>query len=462
MALRCIQYFAEQNATRFEVMKIKAKIPLLLEAIENNDMLLGMGVGEVIELATVFMNYLKIPDFLFSNITQKLERADIEKLNKRVLRRFVYGLMDRHRDMYTYDIFNKDEFDYNNKWSKDTLDVIRLLLTRLAKSKFSSNVLLSMKLASNKQIFNDIVPQESTRVQVIDQLFKNFNNILNNSHGSFRLEYIKDALLISSECDQSGVVLDKPISFFLQRISPAIIQYIKDAPKSADSLEYMYLILRTLGRLGDMKHSVNMSIKNQYISLFTNLIMPEIMGKCQSLVHEIMYDQEVKQQFNSNLFLSDFSQSELLPSIIQMTGIKLNDGEKANLRSLFERTSKRWSGELLLTNLIFVRDQGVVKDYSRSLLTRSIKIACQMFSACSTTILRKRSSFQGHFLSHRIYSRFSTDSSPQSRLFNPHGAKIRQILQNRPKSPPRNLRLHSAKTTTRISLWFSLQCWHRW
>ena len=359
MALRCIQFFAEQNATRFEVMKIKAKIPLLLEAIENNDMLLTMGVGEVIELATVFMNYLKVPDFLFSYITLKLEKTEIDKVNKRVLKQFVNSLMSRHKTTFTYDIFNTDEFDYNNKWSKDTLDVIRLLLTKLAKSKYSSNLLLSMKLVSNKRIFDDIVPQESTRVQVIDQLFKNFNAILNSSHGNFRLEYIKDALLITSECDQSSQTLEKPISVFLQRISPAIMQYIKDAPKSADSLEYIYLILRTLDRLADTKSASNPMIRQQFIGVFKLSIMPEIMAKCQSLVHEIMYDQEVKQQFNPNLFLSDFSQSELLPSVIKMSGIKLTDGEKANLRSLFERTSKRWSGELLLNNLTFVHEYEV-------------------------------------------------------------------------------------------------------
>ena len=359
MALRCIQFFAEHNASRYEIKKLKDRIPTLLEAIESSEFLNNINLGELMEISTIFINHLKIPDFLFSNLVKKLETSDLEKVKRKILKNFIESLMDRHQEFYVYNQFNIDEFDYNNKWTKDTLEVLRILLSKLSKSRFSSNILLALRIASHPEILHDITPKEATRKQLVEHLIISMNTIISRISGSFRLEYTKESLKVLALFPGEHGVSEAVIPF-LERIGFAVRVYIQQAPESAEVLEYLYYLLKAIDKVNSEDKLSLQALRSQLQTLFRDTILPKVISKCQNLVHEIMFDNEVKQHFNPNIYLSDYAQVELLPSIISLLNTKLEPRVTSNLISLFERTSKRWAGEILFTNLLFLQKHKVL------------------------------------------------------------------------------------------------------
>lgn len=358
MALRCIQYFAEHNASRYEIIKLKERIPILLQAIEQHEYISTMYPGELMELCTIFINHLKIPDFLFSKLAERIHEVDIDKVKKKILETFISSLMDRHKEVYMYNFYNIDEFDYNNKWTKDTLEVLRHLLTKLSKSKYSSRILHAMTIASHPGILKDLVPKESVRKQLIEHLISCMNAILTRVSSSFKLDYVKETIKVMGN-DKLEDKLGDSVNPFIERVNFAVRVFIQQSPDSPEVYEYLYYLLKAIDNCRDSDKSVLYVQKNQIATIFKDYVMPNIMSKCQTLVQEIMFDTEVKQQFNPNVYMSDYAETQYIPMIITLLDHKLEPRVKSNLTALFERTSKRWSGKLLLENMLFLQKHEV-------------------------------------------------------------------------------------------------------
>ena len=71
-------------------------------------------------------------------------------------------------------------------------------------------------------------------------------------------------------------------------------------------------------------------------------------------VQQIIYDENVVQLFNSNVFNTSFKNLEYLLPIIDTLSIKLQPDVVENCILQFSRCVKKWEGELLLQNLLLL------------------------------------------------------------------------------------------------------------
>lgn len=349
---------------RKQITTLKFRIPILFKSIESHSEINKMPVGDLLELATVFLQFLNIPDFLFNRLIDRIESSPIESINKKTLRKFVTTLMNRHEIRYTYDVFNTDEFDYNSKWTNSTLELLRRLIVKIKKSTSLTLQLLGLAIVANKELLHALIPILSQRVGYLDGVMKSFLAYLTNANKHPGFSNLKDLLsVIATEgqhlnSSQTVVILDKLFTLVLNQVQAA--------PLSSESIvhiaEYLAAVVEVNKSIGLTPNNKNVieGILRSLNKLFVHSVLPGIISKCNTLILEVTYDKEVKQRFNPNIYNSDFAGMEHLPMILSNLKVELDANLKQSLQPIFERTCKRWSGVELIQNINYLSSHSLL------------------------------------------------------------------------------------------------------
>jgi len=358
MCLRTIQYLADQKLERRQIKRIKHEIPQLLAAIENHPKKETLSDDELFDVATIFINYLNVPDFLFKRISSRLDEIDIDKLHRKTLKRFVSTLLKRHEIKYSYSIYDTDDYDFNNKWTPNTLEVIKKILAKTRKGKAVSQHLIALSIISQRHLMLEILPDLTQRKSVIDSTLRQFLVLVNNNQIPLRAFDVCELLQIMAESSEELTQRVKLVS--AERGYSIVMHYMKTSPNNPEVLMHLHYLTKALCLFKQQREGIPADVADSMLqnikSVFIQQVLPNLLAKCQSLVLEVTYDKEIKQHFNPNVYLSDFAMTEFLPGILERLKVTLTATITSRLLPLFERTSRRWAFTLLYENMLFLME----------------------------------------------------------------------------------------------------------
>ena len=358
-----MQYFTNHKLDRNDVRRLSPKLFNLMQIIEAKNSLENISDDELLEVTTTFINTVSIPDFLFQSLTKRMEEKEISAFNKRLLNKFVKTLIKRHEVQYTYSVFDEDEYSYNNKWTKSTVNLVRLLLSRLRKSNTLSHHMIYLSLLSQHHLMKDVIPLQANYTHVVNNALRQFISIVQHNTALLKSFDMKDILTIMHICSKD--LPKSTLNVAAEAVYSFIIHNLKHSPSyHSDLLLHVYLFASTLvsahhhpstqgepDNLGKMTENLK--------AAFVRDILPAVLARCNSVIEEIKYDNDIKQTFNTNIYLSDYSHTELLPSIISLLNVTVTPTISSKLVPLFERTCKRWNEKILIDNMICLYKHGM-------------------------------------------------------------------------------------------------------
>ncbi len=92
-----------------------------------------------------------------------------------------------------------------------------------------------------------------------------------------------------------------------------------------------------------------------------NTIVNPFCENSKLTIQQIIYDKNVTQHFNENVFNTSFENLEYLLPILDHLGILITPNVEKNIIIQFPRCVKRWHGEILVQNLLLLDKFKVIK-----------------------------------------------------------------------------------------------------
>lgn len=159
---------------------LRKLMPELLKAIQRKieQSMSKISVQHIIDLATIFARHLTIPNFLFKELINKIDDIQINQQNKLRIRRLVDILCIRLKKSYTYSSFMHQEIEYNCKWTRDSIQLLQVLLAKFRDSNLISFHLLSSHILENQDLSLKILPTSGLRRVHVTFLLKQLSQYL--------------------------------------------------------------------------------------------------------------------------------------------------------------------------------------------------------------------------------------------------------------------------------------------
>ena len=221
---------------------------------------------------------------------------------------------------------------------------------------------LNCKIHANKDLFQNLVPNDSKRKKHLEDVINPLMSFQSLSNSTTNFENFVPLLQILSESGE--YISNTTILSAVEKLYPQLVLDLRRNSNINTQLPYFYYITTIIKRLFDELSTFKNSEKKQISTIHKNLksiimseFFPKIFENGKFLISQVIYDKNVIQRFNPNVYHSEFKDMEFLLLIIKNLSIPLTRELKIKQIPLLIRTSKRWNGTLLIQNLNFLYEE---------------------------------------------------------------------------------------------------------
>jgi hypothetical protein len=299
-----------------------------------------------------------------------MDNVKMSSKNRVVIKNFVDTLLKRFETKYEYNNFLNQEYLYNGVWTTPCLNLLRKLLTCFKETNLISFHIMNCKILSNHELLVSLIPNLAKRQKYLEEFMRPLLVFLGNSKGVSNFENY--APILKTVYESKDDLPASTLKLAVEKIYHVMIQTIRKSSNINNQLPYVYYFSAILQDLNSdekvapggpglgstsIEKKQHATIRKNLKSLIMQEILPKVFENGKFLISQVIYEKNIVQRFNDNVFHSEFRNIEYLPMILQYGQIPCTKEIKRKLVPLLIRTSKKWNGTILIQNLIFLHEE---------------------------------------------------------------------------------------------------------